>query len=165
MLLLFALIGIAPHPAWALDVPLLMFDPKIFLLNFVVLLLLIYPVNKFLLQPLVGVLQAREKATSGAQERATELAAEASRAREELEARLSSARGDGQSRRAAMLAEAEESARGVVTEARDAANREIESVRSGIADELRQARETLKSDAESLAREAAGRILGREITS
>ena len=152
-------------PAWALDVPLLMFDPKLFLLNLIVLLILIYPVNKFLLQPLANVLQAREQATHGAQERANELSAQASSAREELEARLKEARGEGQAKRAAILAEAEEAARGVVNAAREAANQEIEAVRGGIADELRNARETIRGDAQTLAREDASRILGRELAS
>lgn len=155
----------APARAWALDVPLLMFDVNVFLLNLGVLLLLIYPVNKFLLQPLAGVLQAREEATAGAQERASELISAAAQAREELEAKLSDARSEGQAKRAAILADAEEAARGVVAAARDAANQEMDGVRSGIADELRAARETLRTDSQALAREAAARILGRELAS
>ena len=155
----------APARAWALDVPLLMFDVNVFLLNLGVLLILIYPVNKFLLQPLARVLQAREEATAGAQERASELITAAAQAREELEAKLGDARGEGQAKRAAILADAEEAARGVVAAAREAANREIDGVRSGIADELRAARETLHTDSQALAREAASRILGRELAS
>ena len=47
--------------------------------------------------------------------------------------------------------------------AREDAGREIDAVRVNVAQELAQASATLQDDARGLAREAASRILGREL--
>ena len=138
-------------------------DPQTLLINFVVLLLLIYPVNRLLLQPLVAVLQEREARTAGATERAEGLAGEAADARASVEQRLRAARVEAQARRAEILAEADQEERRLIGAAREDAGREIDAVRANMAQELAQASATLQDDARGLAREAASRILGREL--
>ena len=148
------------HASGGLD---LIPDLQTLLINFAVLLLLIYPVNRLLLQPLVAVLQEREARTSGATERAERLADEAADARRTVEQRLQAARSDAQARRAAILAQADQEERQLIGAAREEAGREIDAGRASVADELRQASAALKDDARGLAREAASRILGREL--
>jgi F0F1-type ATP synthase membrane subunit b/b' len=138
-------------------------SPGLLLVNFVVLVLLIYPVNRWLLQPLVVVLEEREARTSGAVERAEALSREAIEARETIEERLAATRLEAQQRRAAVVAEADAEDRRIVAAAREAANTEIDGVRQAIERELESSRGTLRGDAESLAREAASRILGRSL--
>jgi F-type H+-transporting ATPase subunit b len=151
------------QPAWAEGGLNLIPDWPTLALNLVVLGLLIYPVNRLLLQPLLAVILEREARTSGAIDRADGLVGEASAARESIDEGLLAARIEAQSRRAAVLGEAEQEERRILGEARAAANREIEGVRESIAGELTVARAALRDDARALAREAATRILGREL--
>ena len=81
----------------------------------------------------------------------------------ELEQKLVGARSRAQERRGAILAEAEATERSVIGAAREAANQTIAEVRGAIADELVSARSALESDVRGLAREAAVKILGREL--
>jgi len=138
-------------------------SPWLLGVNFVVLLLLIYPVNRWLLQPMVAVLEEREARTSGALERAEVLSQEAVAAHDTIEERLTATRLEAQQRRAAVVAEADAEDRRIITAAREAANAEIDGVREAVERELESSRGTLRGDAETLAREAAGRILGRSL--
>ena len=138
-------------------------DPFLLVVNFVVLLLLIYPVNRLLLKPLAAVLAERESQTSGARERAERLAAESLAQRAGLEERTLAARAQAQARRAALLAEADAEERALIGAARQAGQRELDEVRAIIGEELVSARESLASDAKKLAREAASQILGRKL--
>ncbi len=133
------------------------------LINFAVLLALIYPVNRLLLQPLVAVLVEREARTGGARARAEELVSETASRRETLEARLLAARAEAKGRRATLLAEAEAEERRLLDEARQAGRRELQEVREGIGRALEEARVGIAGDARGLAREAASRILGRTL--
>jgi F-type H+-transporting ATPase subunit b len=148
------------HAAGSLE---LIPDPVSLGVNFVVLLLLIYPVNRWLLQPLVAVLQEREARTHGANARAEALVAEAAQARQIIADRTQEARVQAQTSRAALLAEADSEERSVIGEAREDSGRQVESVRESVQAELRAASESLRGDARALAREAAARILGRAL--
>ena len=86
--------------------------------NLVVLGLLIYPTQRWLLVPLVRVLVAREQRTAGALERAESTHAEAVRVREELERELARARAEAQAHRSVILGEAEAEERRILDEAR-----------------------------------------------
>ena len=158
-----ALVIAAATPAHAAGSLELIPHPVPLLVNFVVLLLLIYPVNRWLLQPIVAVLQEREQRTLGASERAEGLAAEAAQAQQIIADRAGEARAEAQGQRAALLAEADQEERRVIGSAREQAAGQIESVRESIAAELRAASESLRADAQALAREAAARILGRSL--
>jgi F-type H+-transporting ATPase subunit b len=138
-------------------------DPIVLGTNLVILGLLIYPVNKLLLQPIVRVLQAREARTSGAQERAGEITQQASALVTQIEARLLEARREAQAQRAAILAKAEEEDRRVLTAARDETARTLDAVRGSVAEELERARASLRDEVISLSREAAARVLGRNL--
>ena len=132
-------------------------------LNLVLFVLLIYPVNRLLVQPLLRVLEERERRTSGAEYEVESLQGAAREARSALEAGLLEGRGRAQARRAAILSAGEEQERAVLEAARDDAVRNIESVRAAVQSELDAARAALEADTRALAREAATRILGRPL--
>jgi F0F1-type ATP synthase membrane subunit b/b' len=125
--------------------------------------LLIYPVNRLLIQPLLHVVEAREKGTAGSLEEAGRLEGDSRSLGAELEARLAEARVRANASRAATLAAAEQQERALMTAASGDAARTIETVRASIASDLAEARSALERDASSLAREAAARLLGRPI--
>ena len=125
--------------------------------------LLIYPVNQLLIQPLLHVVEAREKGTAGSLEDAGRLEGEARTLGAELEARLAEARARANARRTAVLAASEQEERALMTAASADAARTVDEVRAAIASDLAEARGALERDASSLAREAAARLLGRPI--
>lgn len=131
--------------------------------NVALFLLLIYPVNRLLVQPLLRVLDERAARTSGALAQSRQLGDDARAARADLEASQNEARARAQARRSAILGEGEVEERGLLEAARDEAAQSIESVRRSIEGELVEARSALQTDARALAREAATRILGRAL--
>jgi F-type H+-transporting ATPase subunit b len=131
--------------------------------NVALFLLLIYPVNRLLVQPLLRVLDERAARTSGALAQSQQLGDDARTARIDLEATQNEARARAQARRSAILGEGELAERALLESARDEATHSIESVRRSIEGELGEARSALQADARTLAREAATRILGRAL--
>ena len=138
-------------------------DPGVVATNVALFLLLIYPVNRLLVQPLLRVLDEREARTSGALEQSRQLGDEARATRVDLEARLSEARTRSQSRRSAILSDGEIQERAVLDAAREEASGIVEDVRQSVRAELIEARTALHTDSRVLAREAATRILGRAL--
>ena len=133
------------------------------LANLVVLLLLIWPVNRLLIAPLMRVLLEREARTRGSADQTGGLIADAEAARERLEARRKQARREAAERRSEInnRIKAEEQQR--LDAARAEAAESLAAVRNSIAAEAEQARATLRSDARALAQLAAERILGRPL--
>jgi F-type H+-transporting ATPase subunit b len=123
-------------------------------LNIFVFTLLIYPVNRLLLQPLVRVLEQREERTLGALERAESTLGEASGLRGQFEERLREVRSEAAERRGQVLAQGEAEAQRALARARGEAGDALERVRSGVA---------ARADSSELAREAAAKLLGRAL--
>jgi F-type H+-transporting ATPase subunit b len=151
-----------PSPASAADLNLL---PRWSFvgLNLVAFGLLIYPVNRLMIAPLLRLIDEREKRTAGAVEEAGRLDAEVGLLGGQLEAQVSEARARAQSRRAAILAEAESQERTLLQAASADATKTIQTVRAAIDADLVAARAALQSDARTLAGEAAARLLGRPL--
>ncbi len=157
------LVGLAsPVPARAAELNLIP-DAVVVATNVALFLLLIYPVNRLLVQPLLRVLDDRAARTSGALAQSQQLGDDARAARSDLEASQNEARVRAQAKRSAILGEGEVEERAVLEGARDEATQSIESVRRSIQGELVAARHALQTDARALAREAATRILGRAL--
>jgi F-type H+-transporting ATPase subunit b len=157
------LAGIAsPATARAADLNLIP-DAVVVATNVALFLLLIYPVNKLLVQPLLRVLDERAARTSGALAQSQKLGDEARSQRADLEARQNEARARAQAQRSAILGDGEVEERALLEAAREEASQSIETVRRAIESELVEARRGLQTDARALAREAATRILGRAL--
>ena len=138
-------------------------DPRILLPNLIVFCLLIYPVNKLLVSPLVRILQERDARMSGAADRAAELAGESTRERERLSARQAEARSSAQLRRGEILAEAKAEEQRLLDAARTDASSEISAMRDSVAQELEAVRAELAGEAWALAETVAARVLGRTL--
>ena len=157
------LIGLAlPAGAQAADLNLIP-QAEVVAANVALFLLLIYPVNRLLVQPLLRVLDERDARTSGALAQSQKLVDEARSARTELEAGLNDARARAQTRRAAILGDGETQERALLEAAREEASRAIEGVRRSVQSELADARASLQTESRALAREVATRILGRAL--
>jgi F-type H+-transporting ATPase subunit b len=131
--------------------------------NLVVFALLIYPVHRLLIGPLIEVLAERERRSRGALEQAAQLGEESAAQRRGLEARLIQARGEAQALRGSILGEARSEEQRLLDVARQEAAAELGALRAGIAAEAEQARGQLRAEAQALAHEAAARVLGRPL--
>jgi len=151
-----------PSVAVAADLNLLPRWPEV-AINIVAFGLLIYPVNRLLIQPLLRLLERRDQSTHGSIEEAARLDAEAAAQRARLEAHLVEARARAHARRAAILADAEAHERTLMAAASSDASKTFESVRASVTADLVAARAALQSDARALASEAAARLLGRPL--
>ncbi len=126
-------------------------------------LVIIYPTTRFLLRPLVRVIEERERRTEGALDRMDSLLGEAAELRQTLEVRLDTAREEAQAQRAGQLQQVEEDERRELTEAREHAERRLQEARVSIAAQVESARESLRAEADGLARDLASRVLGRKL--
>ena len=128
--------------------------------NFMILLVVL---NVLLFKPLRAVLAARKTTIDGdlAQARATEAQIQAQVA--EYEAKLQDARQrGGQERTALRQAAVAEEAR-LLGVANEAASRRLQELKGQVADEAATARQALRSETEVLARQIAGKVLGRSV--
>jgi len=132
-------------------------------INFITLLILIYPVKRWLLEPLASVLAEREARTSGSDDRSSELLSNADAIAEQIETRLRDARIASQRARSEILATAQANERQILEAAREDAVRQVSEIREILGRELASARNQLASQGASLADLAASQILGRAI--
>ncbi len=135
-----------------------------FLQLVVLFVLLIYPVNRLVITPLLRVLDERSTRIEGTRKRAGEVGASADSALARYSAAVEEARKQaGELRKSAL-----ETARGdqvrILADARHAAEAEVAAARSGVASAIGEARTALRADSQALAREAAARVLGRPLS-
>jgi F-type H+-transporting ATPase subunit b len=144
--------GLNLNPHWSLV-----------LANLAVVLLLIWPVNRLLIAPLVRILQEREARSRGTGDQAGGLRTESAAASEELEAKRNQARREAAERRAAIVGRIKADEQRLIDSARAEAAESLVQVRTSIAAEAEQVRTALRAEARALAELAAERILGRAV--
>lgn len=133
----------------------------IMLIGFVVL---IFPLNALLFQPIFRALDARAERIEGARARSTQLENEADEVLERYETAVRGARIDAETARQAQLGEAREEQAALTAQARSNAEAELERTRAELARSLDDARATLRSAADDLATQAAEQVLGRTLS-
>jgi F-type H+-transporting ATPase subunit b len=130
----------------------------------VLFVLLIYPVNQLVLKPLLAVLEERSARIEGARQRAGELTTQSDAVLARYQAAIEQARKQAEEQRKGAL----EGARGnqvqILGDARRGAEQEVSAARSGVAGARASARTALRAETESLAREVAARVLGRNLS-
>jgi len=126
--------------------------------------LLIFPLNALIFQPIFRALDARADRIGGARGRSVQLQAEADDVLERYERAIREARAESEAARQSQLAEAREEQASLTTAARREAEVELERARAELGRSLDEARGTLRSGAEDLATAAAGQVLGRTLS-
>jgi F-type H+-transporting ATPase subunit b len=157
------LIAVQPCVGWAAEGLNLIPDPAFLIANVVLFGLLVYPVNKLMIGPLVRILREREERTAGSTDEADALLAQATLEREQLDDRSAAARRAAAERRGQILAAGKAEEQSLIDAARADAAETISQVRTSLEADLVQARDGLRADAGALAEEAAARILGRTL--
>jgi len=132
-------------------------------INFVILLALIYPVQRWLLGPIARVLQQREEQTEGAQGQVTGMREECAALATQVETELRQARSAAQTARLDTLAKADEQERHILERAREDAGRTLAALRESIAAELESARGQIEHQAATLGKDVATKLLGRAL--
>ncbi len=166
MLALTALLLFAAAPAHASEGGLVLLPDFSGLLPALVLFfaLLILPVNRLILRPLLQVLDQRAERIEGARGRAERLVREA----EELSVRhrdaIREAREHAEEQRRELLDEVRARVNGEIGGARAEAEAEVERARVELARALEDARGLLRGSTQELASQIATRILGRPIS-
>jgi F-type H+-transporting ATPase subunit b len=133
----------------------------IMLIGFVVL---IFPLNALMFQPIFRALDERAERIQGARDRSTQLQSEADAVLDRYETAIREARSESESQRQGQLATAREEQAVLTTQARSDAEQELERARGELNRSLEEARATLRGSAEDLATAAAERILGRSLS-
>jgi len=133
----------------------------VMLISFV---LLIFPLNALIFQPIFRALDERAERIQGARDRSTQLEEEADSVLDRYESAIRDARAESEEARQAQLATAREEQVSLTTAARSAAEGELDRARTELNQSLEEARATLRASADDLATAAAERILGRPLS-
>ena len=124
---------------------------------------LIWPANQLLFKPIFKVLDERAEKTEGRRQRAARIMHDAEETLANYESAIREVRGESERDRKEFIANARTQNASVTAEARGDAEREVERARESLAAALTEARGALREQAESLATEAASRVLGRPL--
>lgn len=125
--------------------------------------LLVYPVNAILFKPIFRVLDAREEKTAGTRKRAARIMGDAEETLAKYESAVREVRAEAEQVRKSEAAAARKENATLVGAARTEAERQLERAMTELEEALAQSREALRGSAQSLADEAASRVLGRTL--
>jgi F-type H+-transporting ATPase subunit b len=127
---------------------------------FVVLLLILKPV---LFDPMLKLFEEREKRILGAKLQARKLDEGAVGALTKYESSMQQARTAGNAERDKLRAEGTKTENEILAKVRATTTQTLDDGRKRLAEELLSVRASLKADAKGLAKELAGRVLGRQV--
>jgi len=158
------LVAAAAAPAAASEGTLEIFFDRRIVYLLALFVLLIVPVNKLLLNPLIGVLDERRERIEGAKGRAEQVAKEAEAVLQRYETAVRGAKEDAEGDRRSRIEEARGEQLDATAAVRAEAEEHMAQARSEVDQLLDEARSELRTHAEELAREAASRVLGRPLS-
>jgi len=155
---------LAAAPAGAAEGGLQIYPDRKLLYLIVGFAILIPLLDVLLFRPLFRVLDERHERIEGAKTRAEEVARRAGELVQRFESAVGQARADAEAERQRLLeGERREQVSRVAGE-REEAERSLQAARREVGRAVTDARQFLRRDAESLAREAAARVLGRSLS-
>jgi F0F1-type ATP synthase membrane subunit b/b' len=129
----------------------------------VIFIMTYWVVRKFFLEPINGVLEAREHETKTAEQRYAEAMEKLNAATAQVEERLHVAKRDAAQVRDRLRTEASAHRASMVERTAAEARKLVAEAEAKLNNEIKEAREKIVSESESLARLAAERILGRTV--
>lgn len=134
------------------------------LLQFANFMLLLVVLNVLLFKPLRAALAARKGTIDGDLAKARSLDEEIQAQVAEYEAKLQEARQRGSQERAALRQAAQIEEGRLLGTANEKATQRLQSLKDQVAGEAETARQSLRGETETLAREIAGKVLGRTLS-
>jgi len=135
---------------------------KTVFIQIVIFIIAIYILNTLVFKPFMDLIDRRDKLTKGSIKEAKELEEKVKQIILEYEARLNEARALAQEERTKIVREAEAAAAGIVSRTREETGALLDEAKKKIEAEAEVIKEKLKGDVQTLSREIASKILGRE---
>jgi len=126
-------------------------------------LLLMFILNKILYQPILKILEEREKKISDGQQEVKDLAAQGNKLVATYNEKLQAAKVEAMASKANARKQAVEQVNAVIQDARAKAEQEILQVRQRVANEIEAAKKELEPELASMAATIAEQVLGRKV--
>lgn len=128
--------------------------------NFIILMAVL---NVLLFKPLRAALKQRQETIEGSRVKIQDLEEQVQAQVARYEAQLQEAKQNAAQERAALRHAAQQEESRMLAEARGLATDRLQSIRDKVAVEAETARQSLRGETEAIARQIAGKVLGREI--
>ena len=132
-------------------------------LQFVNFMVLMVVLNALLFKPLRAALQARREAIEASQAKVQDIDEHVQAQIARYEVQLQEARQQGAQERLALRQAGQEEEARILGEANQTAAEKLQTIKEQIEEEAGTARQALRKETEALAREIAGKVLGRAI--
>ena len=132
-------------------------------LQFANFMILMAVLNALLFKPLRAALQARKETIESSQAKVLDIDEQVQAQIARYEAQLREARQQGGQERAALRKTAQEEETRILGEAKQASAGKLQSIKEQIQAEAGTARQALRDETEALAKEIAGKVLGRVV--
>jgi len=132
-------------------------------LQFANFMILMAVLNVLLFKPLRAALQARKATIEGCRAKVQDIDEQVQAQVARYEAQLQEARLQGGQERAALRKMAQEEESRILGEANQASAVKLQTIKEQIQAEAGVARQTLRNETETLAKEIAGKVLGRAV--
>jgi len=136
---------------------------KTLIVQLIIFIATIFILNSLLFKPLIGVVEKREKLTTGRIKEAKELEEKVEQIMKEYRAKLDEIRAKAMEERNEIRREAQAAAEDLIGRTHKEAQALLEEARSRLNLETRDIRERIKPDIEVLAREIVLQVLGRKV--
>lgn len=132
-------------------------------LQFANFMILMAVLNALLFKPLRAALQARKETIEGSRAKVLDIDEQVQAQIARYEAQLQEARQQGGQERAVLRKTAQEEEARILGEAKQISAGKLQSIKEQIQAEANTARQALRNETEALAKEIAGKVLGRVV--
>ena len=132
-------------------------------LQFVNFMILMVVLNALLFKPLRAALKARKETIEGSKAKVQDIDEQVQAQVARYEAQLQEARQQGSQERSALRKTGQEEEVRILGEANRSAAERLQTITAQIQDEANSARQALRGETEALAKEIAGKVLGRAV--
>lgn len=132
-------------------------------LQFVNFMILMVVLNALLFKPLRAALKARKETIEGSKAKVQDIDEQVQAQIARYDAQLQEARQQGGQERAALRKTGQEEEVRILGEANRSAAERLQTITAQIQDEANSARQALRGETEALAKEIAGKVLGRAV--
>jgi F-type H+-transporting ATPase subunit b len=132
-------------------------------LQFVNFMILMVVLNALLFKPLRAALKARKETIEGSKAKVKDIDEQVQAQIARYDAQLQEARQQGGEERSALRKTGQEEEVRILGEANRSAAERLQTITAQIQDEANSARQALRGETEALAKEIAGKVLGRAV--
>lgn len=133
------------------------------ILQFINFLVLMAALNALLYKPLRAALQARKETIEGSKAKVQDIDEQVQAQIARYEAQLQEARQQGGQERATLRKTAQEEEGRILGEANQKSAEKLQTIKDQIQEEAGAARQALRDETEALAKDIAGKVLGRAV--